>query len=81
MSFLSCKLTDAMIRSDLFQKLFAVALSLVATSNIAPDGLYKKTYSRERFIPTIEMVKQQCVILNVDAGVDNRLRVLKQRNS
>ena len=50
----------------------------MATSNIAPDGLYKNGIHRDRFIPTIEMVKKHCQVLNVDAGVDYRLRVLKQ---
>ena len=76
--FFVSNVTDAMILSDLFQKLFVRGITLIATSNIAPDGLYKNGIHRDRFLPTIEMVKQQCVILNVDAGVDYRLRVLKQ---
>ncbi|TCM63747.1 cell division protein ZapE [Acinetobacter calcoaceticus] len=76
--FFVSNVTDAMILSDLFQKLFQRGITLVATSNIEPDGLYKNGIHRDRFIPTIEMVKQQCVVLNVDAGVDYRLRVLKQ---
>ncbi|MCP5793065.1 AFG1/ZapE family ATPase, partial [Klebsiella pneumoniae] len=70
--------TDAMILSDLFQKLFVRGVTLIATSNIAPDGLYKNGIHRDRFLPTIEMVKKNCAVLNVDAGVDYRLRVLKQ---
>ena len=76
--FFVSNVTDAMILSELFQKLFTRGITLVATSNIAPDGLYKNGIHRDRFIPTIEMVKKNCVILNVDAGVDYRLRVLKQ---
>ncbi len=76
--FFVSNVTDAMILSDLFQKLFARGVTLIATSNIAPDGLYKNGIHRDRFIPTIELVKINCVILNVDAGVDYRLRVLKQ---
>lgn len=76
--FFVSNVTDAMIISDLFQKLFTRGITLIATSNIAPDGLYKNGIHRDRFIPTIEMVKQNCRILNVDAGVDYRLRVLKQ---
>lgn len=76
--FFVSNVTDAMILSDLFQKLFARGITLVATSNIAPDGLYKNGIHRDRFLPTIELVKKNCVILNVDAGVDYRLRVLKQ---
>lgn len=76
--FFVSNVTDAMILSDLFQKLFHRGVTLVATSNIAPDGLYKNGIHRDRFLPTIEMVKKNCTILNVDAGVDYRLRVLKQ---
>ncbi|MEB3752814.1 cell division protein ZapE [Acinetobacter sp. MD2(2019)] len=76
--FFVSNVTDAMILSDLFQKLFNSGITLIATSNIAPDGLYKNGIHRDRFLPTIEMVKKFCEILNVDAGVDYRLRVLKQ---
>lgn len=76
--FFVSNVTDAMILSDLFQKLFVRGVTLIATSNIAPDGLYKNGIHRDRFLPTIEMVKKNCVVLNVDAGVDYRLRVLKQ---
>lgn len=76
--FFVSNVTDAMILSELFQKLFQRGVTLIATSNIAPDGLYKNGIHRDRFIPTIEMVKKNCVVLNVDAGVDYRLRVLKQ---
>ena len=76
--FFVSNVTDAMILSDLFQKLFARGITLVATSNIAPDGLYKNGIHRDRFMPTIEMVQKHCVVLNVDSGVDYRLRVLKQ---
>lgn len=76
--FFVSNVTDAMILSDLFQKLFHRGITLVATSNIAPDGLYKNGIHRDRFIPTIEMVKKHCQVLNVDAGVDYRLRILKQ---
>ncbi len=76
--FFVSNVTDAMILSDLFQKLFDRGITLVATSNIAPDGLYKNGIHRDRFLPTIAMLKEKCCILNVDAGIDYRLRVLKQ---
>ncbi|HBU89337.1 AFG1 family ATPase [Acinetobacter oleivorans] len=76
--FFVSNVTDAMILSDLFQKLFVRGVTLIATSNIAPDGLYKNGIHRDRFLPAIEMVKKNCTVLNVDAGVDYRLRVLKQ---
>lgn len=66
-----------MILSDLFQKLFERGITLIATSNIAPEGLYKNGFT-DRFMPTITLVQKNCVVLNVDAGIDYRLRVLKQ---
>ncbi|MFU8927349.1 cell division protein ZapE [Acinetobacter puyangensis] len=76
--FFVSNVTDAMILGDLFQKLFSRGITLVATSNIAPDGLYKNGIHRDRFLPTIELVKKHCTVLNVDSGVDYRLRLLKQ---
>lgn len=76
--FFVSNVPDAMILGDLFQKLFQHGITLVATSNIAPDGLYKNGIHRNRFLPTIALVEQNCNILNVDSGVDYRLRVLKQ---
>ncbi|MFC4953201.1 cell division protein ZapE [Acinetobacter puyangensis] len=76
--FFVSNVTDAMILGDLFQKLFTRGITLVATSNIAPDGLYKNGIHRDRFLPTIELVKKHCTVLNVDSGVDYRLRLLKQ---
>ena len=76
--FFVSNVTDVMILSDLFQKLFDRGITLIATSNIAPDGLYKNGIHRDRFLPTIAMLKKKCTVLNVDAGIDYRLRVLKQ---
>ncbi|WP_445117064.1 cell division protein ZapE [Acinetobacter sp. WZC-1] len=76
--FFVANVTDAMILGDLFQKLFSRGITLIATSNIAPDGLYQNGIHRDRFLPAIEVLKNSCVVLNVDAGVDYRLRVLKQ---
>ena len=69
--------TDAMILSDLFQKLFVRGVTLIATSNIAPDGLYKTVFTVIVSCQPLKWLKELCC-LNVDAGVDYRLRVLKQ---
>ncbi|MBF7684535.1 AFG1 family ATPase [Acinetobacter sp. B10A] len=76
--FFVSSVPDAMILSDLFQKLFQRGVSLIATSNIAPDGLYKDGLHRDRFLPTIALLKKHCHILNIDAGIDYRLRILQQ---
>ena len=69
---------DAMILAGLMQELFDNGVSLVCTSNIVPDGLYKDGLQRARFLPAIELVKKHTEVVNVDGGNDYRLRTLEQ---
>lgn len=76
--FFVSDITDAMLLGGLMQALFARGITLVATSNIPPDDLYRNGLQRARFVPAIEAIKQHCDIMNVDAGIDYRLRTLTQ---
>lgn len=76
--FFVTDITDAMLLGGLFDQLFRRGVTLVATSNIPPDRLYEHGLQRERFLPAIALLKKHCEILNVDAGVDYRLRVLEK---
>jgi cell division protein ZapE len=50
---------------------------LVATSNVAPVNLYRDGLQRSKFLPAIDLLIARTEILNVDGGVDYRLRVLQ----
>ncbi|MBV1908531.1 MAG: AFG1 family ATPase [Kangiellaceae bacterium] len=71
-------ITDAMILGGLFEALFARGVSLVATSNIPPEKLYWNGLQRERFLPAIKLIQSNCDIVNLDSGIDYRLRTLEQ---
>jgi len=76
--FFVSDITDAMILATLLEELFKNGVSLVATSNIVPDGLYRDGLQRARFLPAIELLKIHTDVVNVDSGVDYRLRALEQ---
>jgi len=75
--FFVADIADAMLLSNLLRGLFDRGVTLVATSNCVPDSLYKDGLQRGRFLPAIRLIKESTLVLNVDAGVDYRLRQLE----
>jgi len=70
-------IADAMILGRLLDGLFAKGVVLVVTSNYAPDDLWPNGLLRERFLPAIALIKDRLDVVEVDAGVDYRLRALE----
>jgi cell division protein ZapE len=69
-------IADAMILGRLFAQLFAAGVVIVATSNVAPDDLYKDGLNRALFLPFIALLHERLEIRALEARTDFRLEKL-----
>lgn len=69
-------IADAMILGRLFERLFALGTVVVATSNVAPEDLYKGGLNRALFLPFIAQIQDHMEVLRLDARTDFRLEKL-----
>ena len=76
--FFVADIADAMLLGGLLQALFAEGVTLIATSNVAPDDLYRDGLQRVKFLPAIESLKKHSLSLHVDGHRDYRLRLLQR---
>ncbi|MGE4322931.1 MAG: cell division protein ZapE [Sphingobium sp.] len=66
-------MADAAIMSRLFAGLLDKRVTIVTTSNRAPDELYKNGLNRQLFLPFIELIKASLDVMTLDGPVDYRL--------
>jgi len=76
--FFVTDIADAMLLGTLFEGLFRRGVALVATSNVPPHDLYRDGLQRQRFLAAIALIEANVDVLQVDHGVDYRLRQLER---
>src|ERR1043166_8516354 len=69
-------IADAMILGRLFAKLFELGTVVVATSNVAPEDLYKGGLNRALFLPFIAQISDHMDVLRLDGRTELRLEKL-----
>ncbi|PZQ85288.1 MAG: cell division protein ZapE [Ancylobacter novellus] len=69
-------IADAMILGRLFEKLFDLGVVIVATSNVAPEDLYKGGLNRALFLPFIAMIQQHMDVVRIESPTDYRMEKL-----
>ena len=70
-------IADAMLLGRLFEALFARGVTVVATSNRAPEALYENGISRQLFLPFIALVRERMEVVEIAGSRDFRLDRLK----
>ncbi len=67
---------DAMLLGRLLERLIAEGVTLVTSSNTAPENLYRDGLQRDSFLPAIALLQKYCVEVHAIGAEDYRLRAL-----
>ena len=74
--FFVSDIADAMILGRLLDYFFQFGVSIICTSNVKPELLYRNGLQRERFLPAIELIQSKMNVLHLDGAVDHRVSKL-----
>jgi cell division protein ZapE len=76
--FFVTDIADAMLLAGLLDGLFRRGVTLVTTSNLKPEDLYKDGLQRQSFLPAIDSIRRHVDVICLDGGMDYRGRRLEQ---
>lgn len=69
-------IADAMILGRLFSVLFEDGVTVIATSNVEPENLYRDGLNRKLFLPFIDILQDNVDVVKLGARTDFRLEKL-----
>jgi cell division protein ZapE len=72
-------ITDAMLIMHLFKELFAKGIFIFITTNTIPKDLYKDGIQRESFLPFIQDIYQEFLLLSITNAKDYRYNILAKQ--
>lgn len=75
--FFVSDIADAMLLGGVFNALHQHNIMIITTSNTAPDNLYEGGLARDRFIPTIALIKKHLSYFSLDGDLDYRTTFTK----
>ncbi|HEY0212524.1 MAG TPA: cell division protein ZapE [Paenirhodobacter sp.] len=65
-------IADAMIVGRLFEELFGRGVTVITTSNRAPEDLYKNGLNRQLFLPFIDILRRELTVREIISETDYR---------
>lgn len=68
---------DAMVMAGLLEAMFERGITLVTTSNIAINDLYLNGLQRDLFLPTLALLKENTLELDLEQGTDFRFQAIE----
>ena len=65
---------DAMIIGDLLNKIIDGGMKLILTSNAHPNDLYKDGLQRQKFIKSMDILKEKILVYKLEGDIDYRTK-------